>query len=270
MRVTALRMVALALALGSWGERSTCGAQAATPSSSASLAAILSSARARIEGIDVRASGRLVQVTADGKRISAAIAIDAHWFPDGLRMMVSTHSAANKDVRFSLTTDPHGGTSIVLLRPGQPPSVQLQPERWVDDLPGSIFSPEDFTEAQFLMTKQTLLPAQKYGARDCFVLKSEPGAGVRSLYRSTTTWIDQKTGAPVHVERLGRDGKQKDFVYYDLRQTEGVWAARQVEAKLHGSPGSSLLILERGSARAHLQRRDFDFSTTSQPSRSNP
>ena len=85
--------------------------------------------------------------------------------------------------------------------------------------------------------------------------------GERSLYSSVTTWIDQKTGAPVHVERTAKTGgPQKDFIYFDLRQTDDVWAARQVEAKLQGGAASSLLVLERGSARAQLQRKDFNLS----------
>jgi hypothetical protein len=75
------------------------------------------------------------------------------------------------------------------------------------------------------------------------------------------TWIDQKTGAPVYVEAAPKNGQPtKQFVFYDIEQLGGVWAPRQVEAKLKGQAGSSLLILEHGSAHAHLGRKDVSLT----------
>jgi hypothetical protein len=36
-----------------------------------------------------------------------------------------------------------------------------------------------------------------------------------------------------------------------------------VEAKLQGKPGSSILVIEGGSGKANLGRRDFDISQSS-------
>jgi hypothetical protein len=49
----------------------------------------------------------------------------------------------------------------------------------------------------------------------------------------------------------------KEFTYFGLSQSGGVWSARQVEVKIHGRPGSTLLIIERGSTKANLSIRDF-------------
>jgi hypothetical protein len=38
-----------------------------------------------------------------------------------------------------------------------------------------------------------------------------------------------------------------------------------VEAKLQGKAGSSILLIERGSAKANLGRKDFDISQSSAP-----
>ncbi len=252
----ALRLAGLGLVAAAGLSGRVCSAQAASPAKD-SLKAVLAAARARVESTDVRASGRLVQVEADGTRKTSTLAIKAHWFQDGLHMIGEITSSTAGSLRFSLTIDPGGRLAIEVIQPGQKVPVKLPPEQWSDGLLGSNFSYEDLTEGQFLWTRQTLLPAEKYGARDCFVLKSEPGVGERSYYTSVTTWIDQKTGAPVHVERVAK-GSVKQFIFYDLQQNDGIWATRQVEAKLEGSAGSSLLILERGSARAHLQRKDFD------------
>jgi len=60
----------------------------------------------------------------------------------------------------------------------------------------------------------------------------------------------------VHVVKtLRRDGQQKEFIYYGLRQIGGVWSATQVQAKLQASPGPSILVIEGGSGKANLDAR---------------
>jgi hypothetical protein len=52
-------------------------------------------------------------------------------------------------------------------------------------------------------------------------------------------------------------GTIKEFTYYGLRESGGVWSASQVEAKIRGQAASTLLIIDRGSAKANLTLRDF-------------
>ncbi|HEX8893934.1 MAG TPA: outer membrane lipoprotein-sorting protein, partial [Terriglobales bacterium] len=93
------------------------------------------------------------------------------------------------------------------------------------------------------------------------VLRSRPGSQDRSHYDSVTSWIDRGIVFPVHVVKtLGGTGPQKEFIYYGLRQIGGVWSATQVEAKLQGKPGSSILVIEGGSGKANLGPKDFDIS----------
>jgi hypothetical protein len=67
------------------------------------------------------------------------------------------------------------------------------------------------------------------------------------------------------VKTLRGSEQQKEFIYYGLRQIGGLWSATQVEAKLQGKPGSSILVIEGGSGKAHLGRKDFDLSQFSVP-----
>jgi hypothetical protein len=68
----------------------------------------------------------------------------------------------------------------------------------------------------------------------------------------------------VHVVKTPRGkGPQKEFIYYGLRQVGGAWSASQVEAKLQGKPGSSILVIEGGSGKANLGRKDFIISQSS-------
>jgi hypothetical protein len=65
------------------------------------------------------------------------------------------------------------------------------------------------------------------------------------------------------VKTLHGTGQQKEFIYYGLRQVGGLWSASQVEAKLQGKPGSSILSIEFGSGKANLGRKDFDIGQSS-------
>jgi hypothetical protein len=50
-----------------------------------------------------------------------------------------------------------------------------------------------------------------------------------------------------------------------LRESKGIWSASQVEVKTQGKPGSSLLIVTRGAAKAHLAAGDFDAALLTKP-----
>lgn len=90
------------------------------------------------------------------------------------------------------------------------------------------------------------------------------GAQDRTYYDSVTSWIDRSIFFPVQVVKTLRGtGGQKEFIYYGLRQTDGIWSASRVEAILQGKPGSSMLVIERGSGRAKLGLKDFDISQSS-------
>jgi hypothetical protein len=249
-----------------------CGAQNATKSAAAagSLKAVLATARARVEKSDVRASGHLVQVTANGARINNSLDLESHSFPDGLRTMITVTTPDHTRVRYLLVQDESGRTTIEALGKGERTPARLPPEHWGEGVAGTFFYPEDFADGQFFWAKQTVLPPQKYGARDCFVLKSEPGPGQPTQYASVTTWMDQKTGSPVYVEAVPKNGgPTKQFVFYALEQIGGLWLSRQVEAKLNGKPGSTILLIDHGSPHAHLTRKDFNLSAA-QPAGSGP
>jgi hypothetical protein len=153
-----------------------------------------------------------------------------------------------------------GHLTIEAVLPGEKTANALPFERWNDRLVGTDFSYEDMVENQFFWKNQETLPPGKYGARDCFVLKSKPGSQDQTHYDSITSWIDRGILFPVHVVKTLRGTEpQKEFIYYGLRQIGGVWSATQVEAKVQGKPGSSILVIEGGSGKAHLGRKDFDL-----------
>ncbi|MBV9342965.1 MAG: outer membrane lipoprotein-sorting protein [Acidobacteria bacterium] len=226
------------------------------------LETVLTGSRRRIEKLDYRATGRLTQVQGNGKRASYKFIAKAHWFPDGLRLLCEISGPGSARTSLLLHMSVSGHLTIEAVT-GEGASV-LPFERWNDSLAGTDFSYEDMVESQFFWKNQQLLAPEKYGARDCFVLSSMPSSQDPTYYDSVTSWIDRGILYPVHVVKtLRRTRQQKEFTYYGLRQVGGIWSATQVEAKLQGQPGSSILVIEGGSGKANLRRKDFDISHSS-------
>ncbi len=225
------------------------------------LEAVLTGSRQRIEKLDYRMSGRLTRVEGDGKRTNYKFVAKAHWFPDGLRLLCEISGPGSEKTSLLLHMSESGRLTIEAQLPGEKAASALPFERWNDSLVGTDFSYEDMVENQFFWKNQQLLPSEKYGARDCFVLKSTTAPQDRTYFDSVTSWIDRGILFPVHVVKTLRGTKQqKEFIYYGLRQVGGVWSATQVEAKMQGKPGSSILVIEGGSPKANLARKDFDIS----------
>jgi hypothetical protein len=228
------------------------------------LETVLTASRQRIEKLDYRVTGRLTRVEGNGKRTNYKLVAKAHWFPDGLRVLCEISGPGSEKTSLLLHMTVSGHLTIEALLPGEKAASVLPFERWNDSLVGTDFSYEDMVESQFFWKNQELLPPEKCGARDCFVLKSTPGPQDRTYYDSVTSWIDRSILFPVHVVKTLRGtGQQKEFTYFGLRQVSGVWSATHVEAKLQGKPGSSILVIERGSAKAKLGRKDFNISQSS-------
>ena len=225
------------------------------------LETVVTASRQRIQKLDYRAIGRLTRVEGNGKRNSYKFVAKAHWFPDGLRLLCEISGPGSEKTRLLLHMSVGGRITIEALLPGEKAPSALPFERWNDPLVGTDFSYEDMVESQFFWKHQELLAPEKYGARDCFVLKSMPDSQDRTHYDSVTSCIDRGILYPVHVVKtLRRTRQQKEFIYYGLRQVDGAWSASQVEAKLEGKPGSSILAIERGSGKANLGLKDFDIS----------
>jgi len=226
------------------------------------VAAVLKAPQERIETADFRASGHLVRVDADGKRTSDAITIKAHWFPGVLRVLVAvTPSAGAKlDARTHILLEMHpGGQNVIgIAHPGDKTPATLPFDKWSDGPLGPGFSFEDFLEMQYFWPGQTLEKETTFGARQCDVLKSTPGAADKTHYAGIKTWLDHSIGFPVYVEKtLKGTGTVKEFTYLGLRHDGGVWSASQMESKVRGQGGSTLLIIDRGSAKANLGIGDF-------------
>jgi hypothetical protein len=231
-----------------------------TFASTADQDAVLTGSRQRIEKLDYRVTGRLTRVEADGKRTNYKLTAKAHWFTDGLRVLCEITGPGGEKTILLLHSSDSGHLTIEAQLPGDKTASVVPFEHWSDALVGTDFSYEDMVEAQFFWKHQELLAPEKYGARDCFVLKSTSGAQDRSHYDSVTSWIDRKIIFPVHVVKTAHGtGPQKDFVYYGLREVGGEWSATQVEAKQQGKPGSSIMVIERGTGKANLARKDFEI-----------
>lgn len=229
--------------------------------------AVLAAARQRIETADYRASGHLVRVQANSNRISVPITIKAHWFPGVLRVYLELGTVAKTGadpmlrgvvpVHILLEMRPDGENLIQIAHPGDAAPVILPFDKWNEGPLGDGFSYEDFLEAHYFWPEQTALADARFGARDCDVVKSTPGAADKTRYAGVKSWLDHSIGFPVYVEKTLKDGGVKEFSYFGLRQNGGVWSASQVEEKTRGQAGSTLLIIDRGTPKANLGLKEF-------------
>jgi Outer membrane lipoprotein-sorting protein len=228
--------------------------------------AVLARARKQIESADYRATGKLVIVDAKGKRTSYPLTIKAHWFPGVLRTLVeiappsgnAANTGAGERTRMLLEMRPDGRNTIRIAHPNSPGLIALPFEKWDEGLFDGAFSDEDFLEAQYYWQNQAVLKTAPFGSRMCDVLKSSPGSTDRTHYAEVQTWLDHTIGFPVYVEKMLKGGgMMKEFTSIGLRETGGVWSASQIEAKVRGHAGSTLLIVQRGSTKANLTAKDF-------------
>jgi hypothetical protein len=224
----------------------------------ADVHAVLARPQQRLQTADYRATGHLVRVDATGARTSYPITMKVHWFPGVLRILCEIGNVGDTRIHILLEMRPSGQNSIRIAHPGDKAPVPLPFEKWSEGPLGAGFTYEDFLESHYFWPGQTLVGETKFGARDCDLLRSTPGPSDRTHYAEVRTWLDRSIGYPVYVEKsLKASGTVKEFTYYGLRQNGGVWSASQVEGKIRGQAGSTLLIIDRGSTKARLDLRDF-------------
>jgi hypothetical protein len=230
----------------------------AIPAHAADPQALLAGPRQAIQQADYRASGHLVRVDASGARTSDDVSIKARWFPGVLRILVDITGPPDARAHILLEMRPNGQDAVRIAHPGDKALAVIPFEKWADGPLGPGFSYEDFLEQQFFWAGQGVLESVRRGARDCDVLKSTPGATDKTHYAEVHTWLDHTIDFPVYVEKtLKASGAVKQFTYFDLRHDSGIWSATQIEEKTDGQSGSTLLIINRGSAKANLTLGDF-------------
>ena len=220
--------------------------------------AVLAASRERVQTADYRIVGRLVRMDANGTRTSDNISIKAHWFPGVLRVLLDVNAPVAAREHVLLEMRPNGDDAIFIAHPGDRSPSPLPFSRWGDGPLGSTFSYEDYLEPQYFWPVQTEFQETRRGARDCIVVKSVPGPASHTHYAEERTWLDKTIGFPVYAEKTPKgSAATKQFTYFGLRHDQGVWSASQVEVKMSGKNGSTLLIVDRGTARAHLGPNDF-------------
>ncbi len=231
---------------------------------------VVDAMRANVEKTDFRVTGHLVHVAAGGARTSYPLTIQAHWFPGELRVLVKVNApsgaktAANQGapVHFLLELKPNAAATIRVAHPGDAAAVTLPIEKWTDGVAGTGFAFEDFFEQQYFWTGQAVVEQARYGARTCNVLMSTPGTADKTHYAQVKSWLDRTINFPVYEEKTvkgssGGSNALKQYTFFGLRQDGGIWSANQIEEKNHGQDGSSLLIIDRGTPKAHLGLADF-------------
>lgn len=218
----------------------------------------LAQARKQVEAADYRMTGRLVRVDKSGARTNYGIQIKALWSSGTLRVLLEVTSPTPARARVLLEMRPGEKNTIQIAHPGGAAATVLPFDEWNQGPRGEEFSYEDFLDSWYFWAGQTDMGRVKFGARNCDLVRSTPGARDKTHYAEVKSWLDLGSGFPVYMEKTVKgSGNVKEFTSFGLRRTEGIWSATQVEAKIRGHAGSTLLIIDHGSAKAHLGLKDF-------------
>jgi len=222
------------------------------------LPGVLAHLQADRAAADFKAAGRLVHVLGQ-QRKTYQVSLRARTFSGVLKLFCEITDPAPARVRLLLESYPDGHSVVRTGHPCDRGPADLPFDRWGEGLLDTDFSIEDLMESQFLWKNQSLLEETQFGARQSVVLKSLPGPSNRTTsYSAVTTWLDKQILYPLKEEKvLKGSGVIKDYVFFGLRESQGVWSASQIECKTQGKPGSTLLIISRGSEKAHLDESEF-------------
>jgi len=219
--------------------------------------AVLAGPRKQIESANYRIVGRIVRIDAGGVRTTFSVNVKTLWFADALHIVLDTISPQPSRFRLLMEMRTDGRVTMKIAHPGDKELASIPFDQWTGGPFGSGFSYEDFLNPELYWPDQAAEKA-RYGARDCDLLTSTPGTGNRTHYAKVRTWLDQTIAFPVHAEKTLKDsGDVKEFSFSGLRKNGGVWSATQIEGKVRGRRGSTLFLLERGSAKANLKPADF-------------
>jgi hypothetical protein len=222
------------------------------------LPEVMSHLQATRNATDFRASGRLVRI--DGQqRKNYQISMRGQAAGGVLKIFCEVTEPAASRVRLLLESFPDGKNVIYTGHAGDAKATELPFERWGERLLDTDFSFEDLMENQFLWRNQSLGEQAVFGMRPSVVLKSVANPRDRTNYSAVTSWLDRDIFYPLKEEKTVKgSGIVKEFLFFGLRQSKGMWSASQIECKTRGRSGSTLLIITRGSEKARMDEKAFD------------
>jgi len=231
----------------------------ATSLHAATIAEVMERLRSARQTAAFQVEGRLVRVDAEGRRTSYRLSWKGKSFADTIKVLWEVTDPAPARLKILIETPVKGRPGIRLAKAADGEAAELPPERWGQPLLDSELAYEDLTDAHLFWPRQTLVAEENYGARSCYKIRSEPGSNEPSGYSAVTSWIDKEIYFPVFMEKLvARSGVKKQFLYYGLRESKGLWGARRMEVHIGGKPMRAFLVIARGAAKANLTKSDFD------------
>jgi hypothetical protein len=229
--------------------------------SGATISEVIQTIRSLRKGTDFFAEGRLVSVNNPEQRITYRLSLKGKSFGGTVKLLFEVTDPIPSRLKLLIESPPAGMPKVRLARALDRTVEELTSESLGAAFLGSVLNFEDLLDAHFSWSRQTLLREEKCAGKDCYVIRSQPGPDTPSHYSAVTSWIDKKVYLPICVEKDVKASESvKVFLYSGIRESKGVWGARQVEVRIKGERRVTLLIMTRGSGKANLSERDFDPS----------
>jgi len=211
------------------------------------------------QGATIRAHGRMVYTDAKKQQRVFQISVLQKRLGQNTNMLWSVTDPPQARMRILVEAPIQGRTTVWLASQEKTGAVVLSPKRWAEAILGSHVSIEDLVEDYFSWPKQAVTGEELAGDKMCYVLRSEPDDQHPSAYATVLSWIDQAALVPLRILKkpLG-SGAQKEVVCRVVRQSNGHWAASNIEFRTLGSSGSTKILFTGGSENARVKDSEVD------------
>ena len=183
-----------------------------------------------------------------------------HWFPDGLHVLYEFTMPTGGSERLLYHLHPDGRLEVESLHSGAKAPTRLTADQQADFVLSTGLTYEDLVEAQFFWSAQAPGAQMTAGDRPCTQLKSTPTTQQSRRYYAVSSCVDPATGLPLLTGKTTRTGKQEQFTASGVRDSGGMAVATQIKQQTAGDSASTLILIDHGSAKAHLTAADFDIA----------
>jgi hypothetical protein len=231
-------------------------ANASLPAQSARQ--IVEQAQRRTEAASQRYEGLLQVIDARGK------VSDKKWTFE----RIGSHGRSRAVLRFTEPAEVKGVALLIVSYPDRAsdqwmwtPALERDRRIALQDRStrffGTDFSFEDLEEWEVDHYEYALEGEEPVDAAPCWKIRSTPTNARRSQYSHSVLWVRKDNHAFARVEHYVKDRAIRRLSYFDIRDVQGIWTARQMEMADLVRGSRTRLTLEKLEYNVPLRDEDF-------------
>ena len=219
---------------------------------------IVEQAQRRTEAASQRYEGLLQVIDARGK------VSDKRWTFE----RIGSHGRSRAVLRFTEPAEVKGVALLIVSYPDRAsdqwmwtPALERDRRIALQDRStrffGTDFSFEDLEEWEVDHYEYALEGEEPVDAAPCWKIRSTPTNARRSQYTHSVLWVRKDNHAFARVEHYVKDRAIRRLSYFDIRDVQGIWTARQMEMADLVRGSRTRLTLEKLEYNVPLRSEDF-------------